>query len=100
MTINGQVVPCGDEVLVQNELTAIGCTITEAYPEPGRLTLLHNGYNISLFNERLLNNGKCLYTLTTTSEAHITDGHNHNITCIRGSQMCSIALERGKVTLV
>ena len=100
MTVDDDVVSCGDDVIVKNGSPTITCTLTGAYPEPGRFTLLHNGQGMIQTDGPMLNNGKCLYYLTTTSVTHITNGHKHNITCISGNETCSIILERGKVILL
>ena len=100
MTVDDDVVSCGDDVIVKNGSPTITCTITEAYPEPGRVALLLDGHNMIQSDGPMLNNGNYLYTSTTYSEIYITYEHKPNITCISGSQTCSITLQRGKVTLV
>ena len=97
MTIDDEFVSCGDDVLVKNASPTIGCTITEVYLEP-TLTLLEEGHNMIQSDGPMLNNGNCLYYMTTHSETHVTNGNKHIITCMSGSQLCSVTLERGKVT--
>ena len=97
MIVNDDVVSCGDDILVKNALTTIGCTITEAYPQP-TLTLLKEGQNMTQSDGPMLNNDYCLYDLTTHSETHVINGNKHLITCRSGRENCSITLERGKIT--
>ena len=98
MTVDDDVVSCGDDVIVNKESSKINCTIAEAYPEPA-LNLLSDGHNMMRADGPMLNNSKCLYNLTTHSETHLTTRNKQNITCTSRNQTCSITLEKGKITL-
>ena len=99
MTIDDDVVSCGDDVFVKNTLPIISCTISEAYPEP-TLTLLKEGQNMTQSTGPMLNNRNCQYMfyLTIHSETHVTNGNKQLITCMSEQESCSITLEKGKVT--